>query len=113
TLYPGILARPPVPAPLTTRNRPSWTASMVDCFIFTIDCGGGGGTGFNPSPSSTAFSTCGVNRVPPFPTTIIITASEIGVTLTAPWPIDTEIVSPAYHFSFISRCFHSVEGTSP
>ena len=26
-----------------------------------------------------------------------IVASPIGVTFTAPWPIDTEIVSPGYH----------------
>jgi hypothetical protein len=41
----------------------------------------------------------------------IIVASPIGVTDTAPWPMATEIVSPAYHFSLNVLCFHSVEGT--
>ena len=41
----------------------------------------------------------------------IITAIAIGVTFTMPWPIATEMVSPAYHFS-LKRCrFHSCEGT--
>ena len=34
-----------------------------------------------------------------------------GVTVTAPCPIATEIVSPAYHFSLNVFCFHSVDGT--
>jgi hypothetical protein len=43
----------------------------------------------------------------------IITAIEIGVTDTWPWPIDTEIVSPAYHFSPVRRRFHSWDGMMP
>ncbi len=42
-----------------------------------------------------------------------MTAIEIGVTLTWPWPIETEIVSPGYHFGSRVVFFHSVEGTSP
>ena len=55
--------------------------------------------------------TCGVTRVPPLATVEIITASDAGVTDTWPWPIDTEIVSPAYHFSPVRFRFHSVDGT--
>ncbi len=38
---------------------------------------------------------------------------ETGVTDTWPWPIDTEMVSPAYHFSPVRCFFHSVDGTRP
>ncbi len=55
---------------------------MVESFIVTTDCGGGAGTGSQPLPSSTALTTCGVWRVPPLATVIIMTASEIGVTST-------------------------------
>ena len=99
TSLPGMRARPPVPAPLTTRNKPSCSALIVSGFSCTRDFGAGGGTGFQPLPSSTAFSSCGTKRVPPFATVDIITASEMGVIDTCPCPIETEIVSPAYHFS--------------
>ena len=102
-----------MPAALTTIHSPSCSASIVDCFILTVDCGGGAGTGSQPLPSSTALTTCGVKRVPPLATVIIMTASEIGVTLTWPWPIETEIVSPGYHFGSRVVFFHSVDGTSP
>ena len=36
-----------------------------------------------------------------------------GVAVTAPWPIPTEITSPAYHFSWKVFIFHSVEGMVP
>ena len=52
-------------------------------------------------------------RVPPLATDAIITASEMGVTDTCPWPIDTEIVSPAYHFSPVRCFFHAVDGMMP
>ena len=51
--------------------------------------------------------------MPPLATVITITASEIGVTETCPWPIDTEIVSPAYHFSPLRCLFHAVDGMMP
>ena len=54
-----------------------------------------------------------MTRVPPLASVAIITAIEIGVTDTCPWPIDTEIVSPAYHFSPVRCCFHSVDGMMP
>ena len=60
TLNPGMRARPPVPAALTTIHSPSCSASTVDSFILTTDCGGGAGTGCQPLPSSTALTTCGV-----------------------------------------------------
>src|SRR2546422_11571554 len=41
------------------------------------------------------------------------TAIDMGVTDTAPCPIATEIVSPAYHFSCFFSRFHSVDGTRP
>src|SRR5438270_13032555 len=78
-----------------------------------VDCGGGGGTGFQPVPSSTALSRCGVTRVPPLASVAMYTAIEIGVTETWPWPMPTEMVSPAYHFSCIFSIFHFVEGTRP
>src|SRR3954465_12901741 len=78
-----------------------------------FDCGGGTGTGFHPGPSSTALSRWGVTRVPPLASVAMYTAIETGVNETAPCPIPTEIVSPAYHFSCRTSCFHLVEGTRP
>ena len=54
-----------------------------------------------------------MTRVPPLAIVEIMTAIEIGVTETWPWPIETEIVSPAYHFSPVRCRFHSVDGTMP
>ena len=51
--------------------------------------------------------------MPPLASVIIITASDSGVTLTCPWPIATEIVSPGYHCCLRTACFHSDEGMSP
>ncbi len=113
TSRPSRRARPPVPAALTTIHNPSCTASMVECFIRTTDRGVGAGYGTQPRPSSMARTRCGVCRVPPLATVIIITASDTGVTDTCPWPIETEIVSPAYHFSPVRRFFHAVDGMIP
>jgi hypothetical protein len=41
---------------------------------------------------------------------IIMTASDSGVVVTCPWPMATEIVSPGYHRSLWTFCFHSVDG---
>jgi len=57
---PGMRARAPVPAPLTTIHRPSCTADMVSGFNVTLDWTGGAGTGFQPCPSSIAFNRWGV-----------------------------------------------------
>ena len=65
TSLPAIRALPPVPAPFTTIHRPSRIACSFSGSMSTFDCGGGAGTGFQPLPSSTAFSRCGVTRVPP------------------------------------------------
>ena len=79
-----------------------------------LGCAGGCGTGFQPLPSSsTALSRCGVTRVPPLASVAAYTAIDTGVTDTDPWPIDTEIVSPAYHFSLKVSCFQPGDGTSP
>ena len=39
--------------------------------------------------------------------------AECGVAVTAPWPMPTEITSPAYHFSCWVLSFHTVEGMVP
>ena len=36
-----------------------------------------------------------------------------GVIATAPWPIPTEMVSPANHFCLKFRIFHSSDGITP
>ena len=86
---------------------------MVSGLKSTLDWGAGVGTSFHPEPSSTAFRKCGVTRVPPLAIVEMYTAIDTGVTDTWPWPIDTEIVSPAYHFSPVLAFFHSGDGTSP
>ena len=68
-------------------------------------------TGSQPLPSSNAFTRRGTTRVPPLATVAIITAIDIGVTDSWPWPIATEIVSPGYQRSLYFFCFHSVDGT--
>ena len=88
-----------MPDAFTTIHSPSRSAASVSGLNATASATAGAGTGFQPWPSSMALSTCGVTRVPPLATVEIITASDAGVTVTCPWPIDTEIVSPAYHFS--------------
>ena len=91
---------------------------LVPAFILLLMSalvGGGVGTGVHPLPSSTALSRCGVTRVPPLASVAMYTAIDTGVTDTWPWPMDTEIVSPAYHFSWflVVALFHSGDGTSP
>ena len=81
------------PQPVVHRARRSTASSS------TVDCGGGGGTGFQPVPSSTALSTCGVYRVPPLATRHHHDGQRQRRHATCPWPIATEIVSPGYHFS--------------
>ena len=49
TSWPAMRARPPVPAPLTTIHRPSRIACSFSGSMSTFDCGGGGGTGFQPA----------------------------------------------------------------
>ena len=111
TSRPATFARRPVPAPLTTIHRPSRTADIVSGFSRNGTYGlGGAGTGCQPLPSSNALTSRGTTRVPPLATVAIITASAIGVTSTMPWPIATEIVSPAYHFSLKRLRFHSCDG---
>ena len=52
-------------------------------------------------------------QTPPIASPPIARASCSGVTVSAPWPIETEIVSPANHFCRKLRSFHSGEGTVP
>jgi len=59
------------------------------------------------------FNRCGWTSSPPVATAAIIRTSCIGVTVTEPWPIATEIVSPAYHLWWYTRWTHSSEGIRP
>ena len=113
TSRPASRPRPPVPARFTTNHSPSFTTSSVDGSMAARDFGTGRGAGANPSPSSTALSRCGVTRVPPLATAAIMTASDIGVTDTAPCPMATEMVSPGYHCWSNRSRFQAVEGISP
>src|SRR2546421_2416149 len=56
---------------------------------------------------------CGRRSTPPLAIAPIARASWMGVTATAPCPIPTEIVSPAYHFCLKLRIFHCSEGITP
>src|SRR2546426_873456 len=56
---------------------------------------------------------CGRRSTPPLAIAPIARASWMGVTATAPCPIPTEIVSPAYHFCLKLRIFHCSEGMTP
>src|SRR2546426_9945167 len=97
TSYPLICALCPVPAPLTTRNRPSRIACSLAGSSAACDFAPGRGTGFQPLPSSTALSRCGVTRVPPLASGAAETGIDTGVTETEPLPIRTETGSRAYH----------------
>ena len=100
TSRPAMRARPAVPAAFTAIHRPSWIAATVVGFKVTAwgtrvsSAGCQGALG----PSAVARTSRGATRRP-LATEAIITAIDIGVTDTWPWPIATEIVSPAYHFS--------------
>ena len=89
------------------------TTSSVVGLMDTRERGTGRRTRSNPCPSLTAASRCGVTRVPPLAIVAIITASEIGVTDTAPWPMETEMVSPGYQRSPRRSRFQAVDGISP
>ena len=56
---------------------------------------------------------CGRRTTPPLAIAPIARASWMGVTATAPCPIPTEMVSPAYHFCLKLRIFHCSEGMTP
>ena len=81
-------ARTPVPPSLTTPYMPSIT-------FYTL-------SGFSSSRrfpgSSFSFTRCGWYQMPPIAMPPMARASCSGVTVSAPWPIATEMVSPAYHF---------------
>ncbi len=63
--------------------------------------------------TSSGKTTCGRMRAPPEAMPPSARASCKGVTVTAPWPMPTEITSPAYHFSCWVFSFHAVEGMVP
>ncbi len=65
TSFPAMRAVPPVPAALTTIQRPSRMAPSISGFISIVDCGAGVGTGAQPLPVSSALMRCGVTRTPP------------------------------------------------
>ena len=57
--------------------------------------------------------TCGRTSSPPLAIAPIARAIWIGVAAIAPWPMPTEIVSPANHFCLKLRIFHSSDGITP
>ena len=79
TSLPGMRARPPVPAPLTTRNRPSCSAATVSGFSCTCDFGARRLHRLPSVPVVDRLQQVGHQRVPPFATVDIMTASETGV----------------------------------
>ena len=50
---------------------------------------------------------------PPIEIAAMARISCTGVVATAPWPMPTEMVSPANHFCLKLRIFHSSEGITP
>jgi hypothetical protein len=107
TENPGTLAPRPVPLSFTDLHIPSRTASR-----FSAENRGAEtckSTGTCQSPPRVR-CICGVLPVATIPTA---RANCMGVTLTAPWPIDTEIVSPSYQGWPNTSLFHSREGMVP
>ena len=99
TSRPASLARPAVPAPFTAIHRPSWIADTVAGFSVTASGGRVTSVGScHRRRSAVARISRGTTRAP-LATEAIITAIDIGVTDTWPWPIATEMVSPAYQLS--------------
>ena len=82
TSWPATLAATPVPAPFTAIHRPSRTGSITSGRIGNTGRGALACVTLQPCPSSTARTTCGVTSWPPLATAEIITASEMGVTVT-------------------------------
>ena len=60
--------------------------------------------------TSSGKTRCGRRSTPPDAMPLRARASCNGVTSTAPCPMPTEIISPAYHFSCCVFSFHSVDG---
>jgi hypothetical protein len=58
-------------------------------------------------------ATWGTTMRPSIEMAEIARISCTGVVATAPCPIPTEMVSPAYHFCLKLRIFHSSEGMTP
>src|SRR5207237_8909631 len=63
--------------------------------------------------SITALTSLGRTGTPLLATVAVREAIWIGVTVTYPWPIEAEIVSPGNHCSLRTFCFQSVDGTIP
>jgi len=100
---PASFSDAPVPPSLTTAYMASVTFSMVCSESANFS-----------SPTFCAFLTmCGCLKTPPEAMPPIILASCKGVVVTAPWPVETEMVSPAYHLRWKTRSTHSSEGMSP
>src|SRR5687768_13910817 len=78
--------------------------------IFVTERGSGRETAFHSLPSKISLTRFGLNNVPPLAIDVANIARAIGVTATAPCPMDTEIVSPGYHLPSLRVFFaHSLD----
>src|ERR1700694_3578828 len=96
-----IIAVPP--GSLTTPYRPDTILATLSGFRSPL----------RGSGAAALFTRWGLYHAPPLAMPPMADASCMGVTVTAPCPIATEIVSPAYHFSRCVRSFHLEEGIRP
>ena len=95
TSCPAMRARPPVPAAVDDHPQPVVDGLRASpASSSTVDCGGGAGTGFQPLPSSTALTRCGVYARAAVGERRHHDRQRHRRHATCPWPIATEIVSP-------------------
>ena len=87
---------------------PAFTASMVAGFR-ARSAGAGKGTGAFLS----VLTRWGWTRRPPLPTAAASRAIWTAVTVTPPWPMETDTVSPGNHCTFWVRIFHAGLGMRP
>src|SRR6266581_2184140 len=102
-----------VPPGFTTFAIASVMISQFLGSIETLTSSDGVEAGITFGGRSVGLVICGRRSTPPLAIAPIARASWMGVTATAPCPIPTEIVSPAYHFCLKLRIFHCSEGMTP
>src|SRR3990172_5933124 len=112
---PGACALLPVPpGALTTPHNPFLIIAKVEgCKdIVRMSCGLNSFI-IRPSGDSILLTNKGLYTFPPLATALIIVANCKGVTDIYPCPIDTDMVSPGYHFWPNTSFFQILEGTMP
>ncbi len=115
TTMPSSFARLPEPSGSFTASRmPARTVAICRASQRGPAGARSGGMSFvTPAADTIRAASRGFHSVPPLASAAAYSAIWIGVTSSAPWPIDRLQVSPSRQLSRRSRRFHSLSGTRP